>query len=326
MKKVFLIAIAGALVLCASCNKEPQASASREGEVVVDIEGLPIVMTKAGETEYQTDNEKKISQIDIAVYDASGVLEWHKHYTDNRTSRRQTITGLTVGKKTIAVVANYTFEMPATLTALQTLASDLKDNSRSNFVMSGFADAVASANPEPVSLKLQRVCAKFLVDGVIRTEWDGDAPLSFDITDIYLANAATASTFTYNGTAGPSINLRTSVELTDDTVYRDLTVAPKMSWTPGSQYNNGLSFYAYPNSDGARTCVMIKAMYEDEVTYYPLVIPQEIRNNTLCRIGDITITCQGVDNPWEDFTKVKVVFDIEVVDWDYNEIYPEFEF
>lgn len=330
MKKAFLIAMAGALVLCASCNKEPGLrDGASDAQVIVDIQGARLMSpeTKADDAgEYQTENEKKVAQYDLAVYDAGGVLEWHKHYTDDRTARRQVVTGLTEGKKTIAVIANMDMEMPATLAALQGMASDLRDNSRDNFVMSGFAEAMASANPEAVTIRLQRICAKFVLDGVIRTEWDGDAPLSFDIETVYVGNAASGSNFLYNGTAGPTVNLRSSFDLTTDPVYADMTVAQKSTWTPGRQFNNGVVLYAYPNSDGARTAVMIKAKYEGEVTYYPLKIDQDIRNNTLYRIGDITITCQGCDNPWDDFTKVKVNFDIEIIDWDYNEIYPEFEF
>jgi len=333
MKKYIYFAFAGIVALCASCNKELNnnidvPSANGNASLVVDIQGLPMATkaaTKAGETEYQTNDEKKVSQVDIAIYDASGVLEWSKHYNEARTSR-QTITGLTVGQKTIGVIANLTVEtIPTTLANFKALASDLKDNGRSNLVMTGIAEGMASTNPEPATLKLARIAAKFSVDGNITTEWEGDAPQAFDITDIYLANVATASNVIY-APASPSLNLRSSVEVTSDVTYKDLTVASKQSWSSGSPFNGGVSFYGYPNNDSARTAIMIKALYENKVCYYPLVINQEIKNNTLYKIGNIKITCEGVENPWDDFTKVKILFDIEVVDWDYNEIYPEFTF
>ena len=329
MKKILYFTLAGLMMVLGttSCNKNlegvEQNELAKNASVIVDIQGLPMAVTKA---DYQTDNEKKVSQVDIAIYNASGVLEWSKHYNEARTSR-QTITGLTVGKKTVAVAANLTIEtIPTTLAAFKAYATDLKDNGRSNLVMFGSAEGMASSNPEAIELKLARVAAKFNLEGKIKTAWEGDAPASFDITDIYVANAAAASDFSYSGTAGPAINLRSTVDLTTDPVYKDLTVATKTTWASGDAFNGGVNFYAYPNADAARTCIMIKALYEEKVCYYPLVINQEIKNNTMYKIGDITITCEGCENPWDDFTKVKILFDIEVVDWDYNEVYPEFTF
>lgn len=327
MKKAIYLALAGMLVLCASCSKESidevLSAGNGDATLVIDIKGLPLSNVKAAA--YQTDDEKKISQIDIAIYDASGALEWSKHYTEARTSR-QVVTGLVAGKKSVGVIANLTVgTMPATLDGFKAVSTDLKDNSRTNLVMSAIVEGTASTNPEAVKVSLARVAAKFTIDGKITTEWEGDAPQSFDITDVYLANVSVASNVVY-ATSAPSVNLRTSTTVTSDAVYKNLTVAQKQTWTSGSPFNGGVSFYGYPNKDASRTCLMLKALYEGRVCYYPLVIDKEIKNNTLYRIGDIKITCEGVKNPQDVFTKIKILFDIDVADWDYNDLYPEFTF
>ena len=341
MKKIIYTLAALTLVLCTvACNKSLDTvevtGDENKSKIIVNIKGFPAAspsddtvksLTKGeGDTKYQTTVEKKVSQVDIVIYDESGAKEWNRHF-DGAPMSHQLISGLTEGAKTVAVLANYTLDsVPATITAFKETLTSLADNSRDNFVMVGVAEGTAGTDPEPVSLKLVRVAAKVSVTGNIITAWEGEAPESFDITDIYLANVAVASDFDYDGSSGPEINLRSTVELVADSLYNDFTVAVKKNWTDGDQFNGGVEFYAYPNSDDVRTCVMIKALYDGRVTYYPLVINLPIAQNTLYRIGDITITCEGCENPWDEFSKIRVFFDIEVADWDYKEIYPEYTF
>ena len=277
------------------------------------------------DAEYQSEIEKQLSRVSIAIYDSSGNLEWSKHYEDNRSSR-QVITGLSEGKKTIAVVTNKTLETPATLDGFKSSVTGLDDNTRTNFVMTGMSEAVASSDPDPVDVRLARTVAKFTVKGNITTQWEGDAPESFDITGIYLANVTVTSNFVHGGEVAPTLNLRTSRELTGDAAYRELTVASKLEWTAGGPFNGGVSFYGMPNSTPTRTAVMIKALYEGRECWYPLVIDREIKNNTLYEIGDVEITCEGTADPSEPFTKIKITFSLKVTDWDYQEVYPEFTF
>lgn len=326
MKKLFYLFLAASLpMLGASCTKSGYSvpESVPTAMLVVDLKGLP--MGTRADVQYQSDTEKQVSRVDIAIYDGNGNLEWTKHYEDDRSSR-QVITGLAEGKKTIAVVTNKFIEIPATLDGFKACVTDLNDNTRTNFVMTGMGEGIASADPDPVEIKLARTVAKFTVDGNITTEWEGDAPQSFDITDIYLANVTVSSDFFHSGAASPTVNLRTSRELTSDAGYREMTVASKLDWSSGRQFNGGVSFYGMPNTTSTRTAVMIKAEYDGRDCWYPLVIDREIRNNTLYEIGDIKITCEGTSDPADPFTKVKVLFSLKVMDWDRQEVYPEFTF
>lgn len=329
MKRIYHnLIVLGIIAIMASCRKEPcqkcleeQARAMSNGlksdaTLVIDVQGLPMNITK-------TKAERGITLLDIAVYNDSGALEWSSHL-DNPTNARQTATGLEAGRKIVCAVAGLAVgEMPRTFDEFITLASGLRDNGE-EFVMVGSDAGEASSRPEPVMVNLSRLAAKVSLEGFIVTDWTEKAPESFDITDIYLANVSAESNLAF-ASSEPSVNLRSSVDLTGDSVLRALTTAPMEDWTGGEPFNGGVSFYCYPNASKTRTCVILKALYDGRVCYYPLVIDREIKNNTWYRIGDITITCEGVENPWDDFTSIKTSFEISISDWDYNE-YPEISF
>ena len=331
MKRLFTYALMlGAVAFLApACNQEngPLGDDLLGAQLYVDIQGLPMGTKADGDVEYQTEQEKKVSQLDVAIYDADGNLEWNKHYDESSAVGRKIISGLSEGQKTIAVAANIAFTVPQTIAEFKAIATALNDNAVDNFVMTGTGEGIASTNPEPVVVRLERVAAKFLLDGTITTEWESDPPTSFDIETIYLANVAVNSNFDDDGSAGPEINLRSTTELTTDELYANFTVAQKSRWSSGEKFNGeNTRFYGYPNSTDTRTAILIKAKYDGRDTYYPLVIDQAINNNTLYHIGNIKITTEGMENPWDEWVKVKIIFDIQVVDWDYWDIYPEYTF
>lgn len=329
MKRIYHnLIVLGIIAVMASCRKEPcqkclDAQARAEANeveaiatLVVDVQGLPLNVTRS-------EADRGISLLDIAVYDDSGYLEWSSHL-DNPTNARQTATGLQAGTKTVCAVAGLAVEeMPRTLEGFRALASGLRDNGV-GFVMAGSEAGEASSRPEPVTVKLSRLAAKVSLEGSIVTDWAETPPSTFDIMDVYLADVSEESTLAF-APSEPSVNLRSSVELTGDSVLRALTWASVENWTDGEPLTGVVSFYCYPNVSETHTCVMIKALYDGRVCYYPLVIDREIKSNTWYRIGDVTITCEGVENPWDDFTKVKASFEISISDWDYNE-YPEISF
>ena len=338
MKKTFVFALAGIVLCCASCNKEISPVAqetvkSGDASVIVNIKGA--LGTKADV--YQSEDESKVASLYVGVYDAEGKLEKKMSYTTDAQARIGTnivYTGLAEGEKTICVCANIDdFVMPELLNSTETVVGfngtkvNLAQNSRTNFVMAGKVKANANDSPTAVEVPLQRVVAKFVVDGNISVDWVGDAPASFDITDIYVANASIDSDFSFGGTVGNFINVRTSTDLTNVSEYRNLTVASKTSWTVGKPFNaTGAFLYAMPNSTSTRTAIIIKAKYEGRVCYYPLKIDTAIKNNTLYHIGDITITCEGNETPEPDFDKVLVNFSVKVQDWTFNDIIPSYEF
>lgn len=324
MKKI-LILVACVATLFTACQKQGTECVSFNDEgasVIFDIVGMPTTtFSKAGDSEVQTADEKKVSILHIGVYDAEGKLEKFKDYTDDRTQKRQVITGLTEGKKTIVAIANLQDALPQTYAELEETVFDLASNTPSNLIMCGTVDEEAKKDPQAEILKLNRVCAKFEVLGTISTAWEGDEPTSFSITDIYIANASIKSNIAFSGSLNEYVNPRTSTTLVEKKAYTDLLVSHSDSWQPGDAFNNGVCFYSFPNSSTTtRTAIIIKGKYEGKDTYYPIPIDENIVKNTLYRVGDITITCQGVDNPWDVFTKIKLLYNIEIVDWDTKDV------
>ena len=340
MKKISIF-LAG-LAMLVACNKndvEIVKTIPADAQIILNIAGITAV-SKAEISEYQTSEEKKISVLNLAVYksdpDKGYVYEWSKKF--DKTQSSYVITGLTAGDKTVVALANADISsFPETLDGFLALRSNLKENSADKLVMTGSVTCKAGTAPEAATLSLNRIAAKFLVDGDIKTDWIDGGNHAFDVQAIYLANVTTEASYLYMGNE-PSLNLRKDTEYTTDSGYKTLTVAEKVNWIPGQKFNGGVAFFGYPNASNkkvtvggqqrgdTRTAVLIKATYDGNTCWYPLKIDQEIKYNTIYHIGGITITCEGVPNPWDDFNRIMVKFNIEVVDWTYNNIYPEFEF
>lgn len=341
MKKKLSIILAGFAMLVA-CNKNGDdvvKTIPADAQLILNIAGIT-APAKAEISVYQTTEEKKISVLNLAVYrpdpNKGYVYEWSKSFPE--AGSNYIISGLIAGDKTVVALANADIpSFPETLDGFLALKSNLKENAADKLVMTGSVTCKAGTEPEAATLSLNRIAAKFLVDGDIKTDWIDGGNHEFDIQTIYLANVTTEANYLYVGDE-PSLNLRKDMEYTSDGGYKTLTVAEKVSWTPGQKFNGGVVFFGYPNASNkkvtvgeeqrgdTRTAVLIKATYDGKTCWYPLKIDQEIKNNTLYRIGDITITCEGVPNPWNDFNRIMVKYSIEVVDWTYNNIYPEFEF
>lgn len=281
------------------------------------------MVTKA--EEYQTEAEKNINLLTLAVYDNDGVLEWTRDYTGPK-SANYTITGLVAGPKTIVAIANRKVTVPKSLEDVYSTVSSLAENSRESFVMFGTGKAVADYDSETAVIRISRLAAKFRLHGSIITRWEVDEPEQFDILGIYVANAGGNVDFAGND-RGPNYNLRTVESCSDNPAVKDLTVASKIRWSNGGAFNGGTDLYAYPNSDVKnRTAVLIKASFDNRICYYPIVIDQSVTGNTLYNFGDIVISCEGAPNPWSDFEKVRIDYSIEISDWVYSQLSPEYVF
>ena len=349
MKKI-LFSIAGAALLFASCREQVSVeplSLPADSGVIVNVQGVNLLK---GNAEVQTDAEKNVTSLDIVIYDESGTYEAGKSFTDNPASKigvDQVITGLTEGPKTICVAVNAALETyPGTIGAFYTAVSNLADNSVDNgFVMTGSVPTAAAATPTRVVVPVKRIAAKFVVDGNITVDLIEEDVKDFTVSKIYIANAATASNFAFGaGTykvANPAyVNIIDKpTEFVKVDALRKFTVCEDPEWTSGKPYA-GASFYVYPNvlteqkdlSDYYKlTTVVIEASYKDaagqsQLCYYPIRLAQSIDANTVYRIGDIKITCIGVDNPIKDFNKIFVSFNVSVEDWTTYEVYNTYEF
>lgn len=296
-----------AVCLC-GCQKTVPEPAGTGAAVIFDIDFLSDDGTRA------LNAETNVNRLQVGLYNAAGELEWENTY-NAAFSTMKTITGLTEGPKTVVAVANKEITMPVTLEEFYTIPVSLGDNRRDAFVMSGTESAEASVAPVITTIHLRRLVAKISVRNALSTVWDDGKQHTFSPTRIYLANVAT-QTDLRGGTYGEFVNPREETEQTKDETLRDFTVAERDYWVSGGVFNHGVDFYVCPNASAERkTTLIIQAEYDGQVCYYPLVISDELIQNTMYRCGAITISCGGMPSPADDFTSIRVSYNYETADW-----------
>lgn len=316
MKRHFINLLISSLAISVACSRITADKASAGSSLTIHINGGEFdngAVSKADEI--QSENEKKISRMEIFVYDDSGKLEWCDVY-DSYMSDRFTIAGLREGRKDVAIVANKKLsETPQSLSQFKSMASGLTDNSRNSFVMTGMGSAMANSKSEVTDIGLVRLAAKFSFRGVIRTDWTLNRPESFTLTDVYVSNVGSRSSFEHMNTSTIENPRRGDISM--NAQIRNLTYAERnREWIPGYVFNGGIDFYGYPNHTDQRTAVIIKALYNGRVCYYPIVIDMPIESNTLYNIGTVTISSEGVQNPWQDFGHVSIGCKVKAQDWE----------
>lgn len=312
MKKRFvtlfiLYALCGCFCGCSGIGSVPEAE---RAAVIFDI-GFP----PEGRTKAQTASETNITRLQVAIYGDGGNLEWENTY-EYAFSSVKTISGLTEGRKTIVAVANKKVTMPSSLDEFHTIPVSLDDNRRDSFVMYGCESAEASVSPALTTIHLKRAVAKISVRSSISSVSEDGKTHEFVPERIYIANVATKTNL--RGDAFEEFaNLREDRELTGNQVIRDLTVAEKEYWVNGGVFNHGVDFYVCPNRSSERqTTMIIEAEFDGLKCYYPVVIASELLANTMYRCGVLTISCEGMPNPGDEFSSIRVQFNYGNDDWD----------
>lgn len=308
------------LVAVVSCNKNqsvPVHCPSGESGLSFTVRSGAL-LTKSEKTE----SEKTVNSLIVAIFDSNGVCEWLKKYS-SLPSGKEDVVGISKGSKRILACANKNLSLSvgSSVSEFTSLVTNLSENSRNGFVMFGEVNAEASGVPTIVDLELYTVAAKFDLAGRFILDWESDAPESFSITDVYLTNVGSKSDFSFSGSYSPSVNPRNPGVVQNG--YESLTLVSSNWTSSGTRFGDGSALYGYPNDrSSADTYLIIKALFNGEVCYYPFDINDKIKedggkilSNTSYKFGDITITCKGVKNPYDDFSKIKVLFSVKVTEW-----------
>lgn len=311
MKKGFVTLFTlSALCKCfCGCSQVDFGPGAERAAVIFDIGFSP-----EGETKAQTPSETNITRLQVAVYGDAGNLEWENTY-EYAFSSVKTISGLAEGRKTIVAVANKKVTMPSSLDAFHTIPVYLDENRRDSFVMFGCESAEASVSPALTTIHLRRAVAKISVRSSISSVSEDGKTHEFVPERIYIANVA-AKTNMRGDAFDEFVNLREEREQTVNPVIRDLTVAEKTYWVNGGVFNHGADFYVCPNRSSERlTTMIIQAEFDGVECYYPVVIASELLSNTMYRCGVLTISCEGMPNPGDEFSSIRVRFNYENDDW-----------
>lgn len=289
--------------------------------VNLDDKGSAVIINV--ETSFDSDESKaslmnweaSINRLQIGIYNSAGECEWDNTYTSSFTNTR-TVSGLTEGEKTIVAVANKEIVMPATLDEFDRISVSLKDNTREHLVMSGKVKTVACTAPEIATISLRRIVAKISFRNALIVSWNEGKQHGFSFERVYIANVASKSDLN-GGCYGEFVNLRENKDISDDEGIRSLTVSDYKSWIENGAYNGGVDFYVCPNvSEDRKTAFIIQAKYDGRTCYYPLVIADEILSNTQYNCGKIVLTCEGMENPEDDFLSNRASLCYTKAEWD----------
>lgn len=313
MKTIRLTVLCLALIASSCTQAVPDKTHGASIQLLFeDIDGT---LSKA-----QSNSESNVSRLQAGIYDIDGRLEWEQTY-ENAFSVAKTISGLEAGEKTVVAVANKEIVMPERLEDFFRIPTSLAENRRGAFVMVGKTGVIADTKPGSATVRLERIAAKISFRSSIILNWNCTPPSDFRIEAVYVANAGAESDLSASGDAAPSINLRHETQQTSDEALRDLTYAEFSSWKgSGDIFNNGVDFYVYPNDTQTRTTLIIRTSFNGHTSYYPLVIDRPIERNTQYRCGTITLTCDGMPSPSDEFSSVKVSYIYESEDWSEQNI------
>ena len=351
MKRYFsfvlaLLTVTG-IISCTKNQDSVQTVKSNETLSVPEGSGILNISLEDPQTKAQLSSVQasKVNTMQIFIFDKdSGKRETDKYISDGSTSA--SITSLT-GDKDVWVVVNHDKINAEDLEDLQHNVSYLKDNSISNFHMSGNNDNVTvtpldpATNPNgnnvtiPVYRFASQICLQKVKVNFTGTVMEG---FTFTIKSLYLKNVLGAS-YIDRVTALTSNNYwfnKMTFDSSDvDALVSDMDMNPGISCpTNGTEVTLNRSYYAYPNPTvndshsalwGARhTRLVMQATVKGTMngnqkefnTYYVFTLPALVNNHTY-DITSVNITMLGKEDDEDDSDTVtgKANVTIQVNGW-----------
>ncbi len=324
-KRKFCFFAAGlAALLAVGCSKENvSADCIDESPFMLEI-SVPESATKAT----QIPEESKVNSLQIYVFRENGALEAYGNASSNSLKLE-----CLPGKKTVVALANAP-EIKNVLIkdSIDVKISDLQDNSLGSFVMYGSLSTSVTSYTRRISVPVTRLVARISIKKITNklsmSQYENTA---IHIKRMYIMNAAgdfpygdtryetggkTGSTYApkkwYNLTKpqeeGDLPSFLNSGELSD------AVASSKLS------YEKSHYFYCYPNptgtasSDAHVTRLVIEALINDNIYYYPLDI-KGIENNHTYNINELVITRLGSESPEIPVSYSQVTFTVYVNGW-----------
>ena len=343
MKKTFSILALAAAVLC-SCDKNADCVPCQKAEENQEPATLSVSLgfddpeTRAV-TAYTTaqDYEKAVNSVQILVFDASGKINMYK---DAGTAVSDIQLSTTAGQKTVwAVVNGPDLSAVATLSALQTKAVDLADNSLTKtegFVMAGSTSCTVSATGGTAAVTVSRLVSRVALQKVTNSLPSGYGALKIDnVTLINVVGnqnlAGNASIATWYNKMGRKDG-GAQADIIDGSTNK--ASCPSLTFAaPAATVNNGAAhtpatphlFYCYPNATSAdangwvssftarKTRLVVAATISGTKYYYPVTINTPERNKAYT--VELTITGLGSTDPDQPVSKGAITASVTVQEW-----------
>ena len=315
-----------AIAMFACEKKEECAPLLSDGDLSVLKVKMVSEQTKV--TGQGSEEEKSIAGYQILVYDMkSRTLE---AYATPTAGSEEVSMQCRTGKKEVIVLAN----APDVTNILSyddfvEVRSYLSDNNVGGLVMEGHASPELTIAGETVSVDLKRMVSKIILDE-ISVDFENDAYDSKDfiLKEVYLTNVAGDLTYMAEN-ADPVKWYNKSVRISNDDVDAMIFDTMKdFNMKGNAEYTDSHHFYCYPNpyvedsfmSDDwtpRPTRLVVEAMLDGELFYYPVVMPK-LERNTKYHVS-LNIVRPGATSPEQDMDKYAASFKITVLDWQESE-------
>jgi hypothetical protein len=347
MKKTLLL-LAGIAAMACSCDKAPECGSGRkEGAALsVSLDFEDDTPTRASAYVASQTYETAVNKVQVLVFDSSGALN---SYVDAGAKTSDISIGTTSGNKTVwAVVNGPDLKSIKTLSALQSKAVDLGDNSTMNasgFVMAGSAAVTVGSGTAAASISVRRFAARVALAKVTNSLPTSYGALTVNsITLINVAGnqnlAGDAAVSTWYNKMGRKDGATSSGHIIDGSTHAashpDLTfrsagnsVANGATLSPGTPY----LFYTFPNPSTAdasgwaasytprKTRLVVSATIGGTKYHYPITIDSPKRNTSYT--VELTITGLGSTDPDKPVEKGSITASVSVEGWASGAVYSE---
>ena len=302
-----------AVAVMTGCCKDYMELDIPEGKTVNLEVRLPSQQTRA----VGTDEENKINDLQVFVFDHNGMLEAYDR-ADGSSLSLSCSSGV---KEVVALVNAGPLSDVVSLVDLEGRRSGLADNSPGSFVMEGRATPTLRAS-STVVVPVSRLAARVaLTEVAVDFELAQHNSQTFQIKAVYLLNVAGDRTYLTATRPDVWYNKMTKDSAAPSITGVTLTNAYVTSSTP---YNTVHYLYGYPNpttsdvsggSWSARfTRLVVEAELGGKLYYYPVTLEGGLKSNTSYDVK-LKITRPGSSSPDKPVDSVTASFSVEVQPW-----------
>lgn len=292
--------------------------------------------------------EQRINNVQVFVFNEKGNVDAAVYetptggYTDNGSYTLGTPLSCTVGARTIYVLVNAKADYVngssriVTLSQLESMTSDLADNSLSGLVMVGSASKTLVAGSDKLSVDVHRMVAAVVLTSVTNDYYLPAYRNSVVINGAYLMNVPSSVNFSETlaasslGMASWYANYRKATSDEPQALLAESFSATNIGY--GSSYSTLHTFYSCPNDVTAKptaakgqscTMLVVEATIGGQNCVYPIALP-ELKANNKYNVA-LTIHRMGGDpeNPWKEVEFSAFTPTISVTPWNPNTVSSE---
>ena len=326
-KKIFLLAALAGLMF-AGCNKTQVVNDATSSPETASTPNDPLsqLTVRIGTPQTKTGitvEEESVSDLQVLVFGMDGRLEAYGYNDDSEVS----LTCTRGPKKIFAFVNTPSLQEIHDTTALYNHPFSLNNIGNGTLPMKGRVQTTLSGN-DNLTIRVERMVCKIILKSVSVFSSESFPNARLEIDKIYLTNAV--NTINMKGGISQWANPLSFTEGCSPLLYDVYEQFPLP--IIGTQALNKV-YYAMPNptatdSFSEEWCprytrlVLSGSFYDEEIQvrigHYPIPLAGLKANNCYV-IESYTVTRPGLEQPYEDGSKLTEGITIRIVDWEENE-------